>query len=118
MTEAIEIGERTVAMSAREPFYLGVLGHYLARNGEHDRVRDVLDELEGHAQRRYVPPHCQVYIYAGANDLDLERAFEWQAKAYEDGASPFYYFSPLIENLHDDPRHRGHLRQMGLVHMA
>jgi serine/threonine-protein kinase len=112
LKEAIEIGERTVAMSAREPFYLGVLGHYLARNGESDKVHDILEELAGLANTRYVPPHCQVYIYAGANDLD--RAFEWQAKAYDNGASPFYYFSPLIENLHADPRHRAHLRQMGL----
>jgi tetratricopeptide (TPR) repeat protein len=113
LTEAIEIGERTVSMSAREPFYLGVLAHYLARNGERDKVQSILEELAALAETRYVPPHCQVYIYAGANDLD--RAFEWQAKAYDDGASPFYYFSPLIENLHADPRHRAHLRQMGLL---
>ena len=31
LTEAIEIGERTVLMSGRAPFYLGVLGHYYAR---------------------------------------------------------------------------------------
>ena len=112
LTEAIEIGERTVSMSGRAPFYLGVLGHYHARNGATDKVHDILEELAGLAGTQYVPPHCQVYIYAGANDLD--RAFEWQAKAYDDGASPFYYFSPLIENLHDDPRHRADLRRMGL----
>jgi serine/threonine protein kinase/tetratricopeptide (TPR) repeat protein len=112
LTEAIEIGERTVAMSGHAPFYLGVLGHYYARSGASDKVRDILEELASLADTRYVPPHCLVYIYAGANDLD--RAFEWQAKAYDDGASPFYYFSPLIENLHADPRHTADLRRMGL----
>ena len=112
LTEAIEIGERTVSMSDRAPFYLGVLGHYHARNGTSNKVHDILEELAGLAGTRYVPPHCQAYIYAGANDLD--RAFEWQAKAYDDGASPFYYFSPLIENHHADPRHRADLRRMGL----
>jgi serine/threonine protein kinase/tetratricopeptide (TPR) repeat protein len=112
LAEAIEIGERTVLMSGRAPFYLGVLGHYHARNGALDKAHEILEELATLADTRYVPPHCQVYIHAGANDLD--RAFEWQAKAYDDGASPFYYFSPLIENLHADPRHRAHLRQMGL----
>ena len=112
LTEAIEIGERTVLMSGRAPFYLGVLGHYYARSGATDKVRDILEELAGLADTRYVPPHCFVYIYAGANDLD--RAFEWQAKAHDDGASPFYYFSPLIENLHGDPRHTADLRRMGL----
>ena len=112
LTEAIEIGERTVLMSGRAPFYLGVLGHYYARSGASDKVRDILEELAGLADTRYVPPHCFVYIYAGANDLD--RAFEWQAKAHDDGASPFYYFSPLIENLHGDPRHTADLRRRGL----
>jgi hypothetical protein len=112
LTEAIEIGERTVLMSDRAPFYLGVLGHYHARNGAIDKADAILEELGRLAATRYVPPHCQAYIYAGANDLD--RAFEWQARAYDDGASPFYYFSPLIENLHADPRHRADLRRMGL----
>jgi tetratricopeptide (TPR) repeat protein len=112
LTEAIEIGERTVTMSGRAPFYLGVLGHYRARNGDGEKAREILEELAALAGTRYVPPHCQAYIYAGANDLD--RAFEWQAKAYDDGASPFYYFSPLIDNLHADPRHRADLRRMGL----
>ena len=112
LAEAIEIGERTLSMSGRAPFYLGVLGHYLARTGAGNRVREILDELAGLPSTRYVPPHCQAYIYAGSNDLD--RAFEWQAKACDDGASPFYYFSPLIENLHADPRHRADLLRMGL----
>jgi hypothetical protein len=99
-------------MSGHAPFYLGVLGHYYARIGASDKVRDILEELASLADTRYVPPHCLVYIYAGANDLD--RAFEWQAKAYDDEASPFYYFSPLIENLHADPRHTAELRRMGL----
>src|SRR5574338_65617 len=55
LTEAIEIGERTVSMSARAPFYLGMLGHYYARNGAADKVHDVLEELEGLAGTRYVP---------------------------------------------------------------
>jgi len=112
LTEAIEIGERTVLMSGRAPFYLGVLGHYYARNRATDKANAILEELGRLVATRYVPPHCQVYVYAGANDLD--RAFEWQAKAYDDGASPFYYFSPLIENLHADPRHHADLRRMGL----
>jgi len=112
LPDAIEIAERTVSMSTRAPFYLGVLGHYHARSGAIGKAHEILAELAGLAGTRYVPPHCQVYIYAGMNDLD--RAFEWQAKAYEDGASPFYYFSPLIDNLQSDRRHRAELRRMGL----
>ncbi len=112
LTEAIEIGERTVSMSGRAPFYLGVLGHYYARSGATDKVRELVEELEGIVDQRYVPPHCFAYIHAGSNDIDL--ALEWQAKAYDDGAAPFNYYSPLIENLHADPRHTAELRRMGL----
>jgi serine/threonine-protein kinase len=111
LDEAIEIGERAASMAGRAPFYLGVLGHYYARKGAGETVRALLDELERAAGQRYVPPHCMAYIYAGLNDLD--RAFEWQAKAQDDGASPFYYVSPLIDNLRTDPRHLAQMRSMG-----
>jgi len=110
LAEAVEIGERAVAMSGRAPFYLGMLGHYYARSGATGKVHEVIAELESLADQRYVPPHCFVYIHAGLNDID--RALEWQAKAYDDGASPFNYYSPLIENLHADPRHTAELRRM------
>jgi serine/threonine protein kinase/tetratricopeptide (TPR) repeat protein len=112
LTDAIEIGERTVSMSGRAPFYVAVLGHYYARSGATEKVREIIEELERVSSTRYVGPHSFAYIYAGTNDLD--RAFEWQAKAYEDGASPFFYFAPLIDNLQADPRHAAELRRVGL----
>ena len=48
-----------VDVRPRAPFYLGVLGHYYARNGATDKVHDILEELAGLAGTRYVPPHCQ-----------------------------------------------------------
>jgi tetratricopeptide (TPR) repeat protein len=111
LEEAIELGERAAAMAGRAPFYVGVLGHYYARIGAVDTVRTLLAELEQTATERYVPPHCMTYIHAGMNDLD--RAFEWQAKAHDEGAAPFYYVSPLIENLQADPRHIDQMRRMG-----
>jgi eukaryotic-like serine/threonine-protein kinase len=111
LDEAIELAQRAVTIAGRAPFYLGVLGHYYARAGSSDAVRAILEELERTAEQRYVPPHCMTFIYAASNDLD--RAFEWQAKAENDGASPFYYVSPLIENLHADPRHLEQMGRMG-----
>jgi serine/threonine-protein kinase len=112
LTEAIEIGERTVSMSGRAPFYLAVLGHYYARSGAADKVNAIIEELQRVASTKYVAPHSFAYIYAGANDLD--RAFEWQAKASEDGASPFYYFAPLIDNMQADPRHSAEVKRIRL----
>jgi TolB-like protein/Flp pilus assembly protein TadD len=112
LAEAVTIGERAVSMSGGAPFYLGILGHYYARSGATDKVRQIVEQLEHLAGHRYVPPHCFAYIHAGSNEID--RALDWQAKAYDDGASPFNYLSPLIENLHSDPRHSAELQRMHL----
>jgi eukaryotic-like serine/threonine-protein kinase len=112
LAEAVTIGERAVSMSGGAPFYLGILGHYYARSGATDKVRQIVEQLDHLAGQRYVPPHCFAYIHAGSNEID--RAFDWQAKAYDDGASPFNYFSPLIENLRSDPRHSAELQRLQL----
>ena len=112
LAEAVTIGERAVSMSGGAPFYLGILGHYYARSGATEKVRQIVEQLEHLAGHRYVPPHCFAYIHAGSNEID--RALAWQAKAYDDGASPFNYFSPLIENLHRDPRHSAEVQRMQL----
>jgi serine/threonine protein kinase/tetratricopeptide (TPR) repeat protein len=109
--EAAPLIEKAVRMSGRAPFYLGLIGQLYARTGDTPHAQAILAELDEIAQTgRYVPPHCYVYIYAGLGDYD--RAFEWQAKACEDGAPPFYFLSPAIDMLQDDPRHIAHLKRM------
>ena len=112
LAEAVTIGERAVSISGGAPFYLGILGHYYARSGATDKVRQIVEQLDHLAGHRYVPPHCFAFIHAGSNEID--RALDWQAKAYDDGASPFNYFSPLIENLQSDPRHSAEVQRMQL----
>jgi serine/threonine-protein kinase len=111
LPEAIELMTRAVTMSDRAPFYLALLGNFQAKAGETDKARALLRELAEVAGRRYVPPHSQAFIYAGLGDLD--QAFEWQTRARADGASPFNYFSPVIDNMHADPRHLHEMRRMG-----
>ena len=72
----------------------------------------MIARVEAQTGTQYVPPHCWVYIYAGLRDFD--RAFEWQDRAFEDGASPFNYLAPVLECLHGDPRFTDDLRQWGL----
>jgi len=111
LDEAIALLSKAAAMSNRAPFYTGLLGNVYARAGKVDEARAILSELEAGRDRGYVPPHAFAYIYAALNDLDS--AFEWQDRANEDAASPFNYFSPVIDMMHDDPRHIEDLRQRG-----
>jgi tetratricopeptide (TPR) repeat protein len=108
--EAMVLIARATELSDRAPFYLGLLGQIYAETGRMAEADEVLAELDRRALTSYVPPHCYVYIHAGRGDKD--RAFEWQEKACEDGAPPFYFFSPAITSLHDDPRHKAHLERM------
>ena len=110
--DAIRHLEQAVTLSQGMPFYLGLLGKCYADTKQHDKVQDILQRLDSLATKLYVPPHCYVYIYAGLGDF--EKAFAWQDRAFEDGASPFNYFSPVIECLHGDPRFKEDLRAWGL----
>ena len=101
-----------VELSRGMPFYLGLLGKVYADMGRRDKVLDVTRQLGEQGRKVYVPPHCHVYIHAGLGDFDT--AFEWQDQAFLDGASPFNYFSPVIECLHQDPRFKADLRAWGL----
>ncbi|MGC4081507.1 MAG: protein kinase [Vicinamibacterales bacterium] len=111
LDEAIDLLSRAAAMSNRAPFYLGLLGNFFATAGRVDEAHAILDELQSRVADSYVPPHAFTFIYTALGDL--ERAFEWQDRANEDGASPFNYFSPVIQPLQDHPRHLEDLRQRG-----
>jgi eukaryotic-like serine/threonine-protein kinase len=104
--------ERAVSLSGGMPFYLGLLGKLYADTGQTSRATDILRRLDVLRERTYVPPHCCVYIHAGLGDLD--QAFAWQDRAFEDGASPFNYFAPVLECLHDDPRFKEDIRAWGV----
>jgi tetratricopeptide (TPR) repeat protein/tRNA A-37 threonylcarbamoyl transferase component Bud32 len=109
--EAIQQFERATALSDGMPFYLGLLGLCYAEHGQRERALTVLrrlHDLEARIERgieqrhTYVPPHCYVYIHSGLGNLTT--AFEYQDKAFVDGASPFNYFAPIVDRLHGDPR--------------
>ena len=104
--------ERAVSVSGGMPFYIGLLGKLYADTGQSAKVNEILARLDAMRGTVYVPPHCYVYIYAGLRDFD--KAFIWQDKAFDDGASPFNYFAPVLESLHADPRFKEDVRAWGI----
>jgi eukaryotic-like serine/threonine-protein kinase len=109
--DAAPMIERAVALSGRAPFYLGLLGLVYGEMGQRGKVADIIAELDDmRLKGRYIPPHCYVYIYAGLGDFD--QALDWQERACEDGAPPFYFIAPAIECLHNDPRHKAQMARM------
>lgn len=106
---ALTLINRAVLLSRRGAFYLGLMGQIYGEMGRKAEVEEILAELHARsATKEYIPPHAFTYIYAACGDKD--RAFEWQQKACEDGAPPFY-FSSLV-SLASDPRHQAQMDRM------
>jgi eukaryotic-like serine/threonine-protein kinase len=106
--------ERAAQIGGRAPFYTALLGKSYGESGMRDRALAIVREFEEMQNRRYVAPHCYVYVYHGLGER--ERALQYQEDAYRDGGQPLNYLSPFIRNLFSlDPTHRDRLRQMRLT---
>lgn len=106
--------ERAAVLGQRAPFYTALLGRSYGEAGMRARALAIVKEFDEMATRRYVAPHCYVYVYHGLGER--ERALLHQEDAYRDGGQPLNYLSPFIRNLFSlDPTHRDRLRQMRLT---
>jgi TolB-like protein len=106
--------ERAAAIGGRAPFYTALLGKSYGEAGMRDKALAIVREFDDMQTRRYVAPHCYVYVYYGLGER--ERALLHQEDAYRDGGQPLNYLSPFIRNLFSlDPTHRDRLRQMRLT---
>jgi tetratricopeptide (TPR) repeat protein len=106
--------ERAATLAGRAPFYVALLGRSYGEAGMRDQAMAVVRELDAMQAKRYVAPHCYVYVHHGLGAR--ERALLHQEDAYRDGGQPLNYLSPFVRNLFSlDPSHRDRLRQMRLT---
>lgn len=106
--------ERGAELGGRAPFYTALLAKSYGEAGMRDKALAIVRELDEAQHRRYVAPHCYVYVYHGLGER--EKALLHQEDAYRDGGQPLNYLSPFIRNLFSlDPTHRDRLRQMRLT---
>jgi tetratricopeptide (TPR) repeat protein len=101
---AISELEQAVTLSGGDPYYKGSLGHAYAVSNRPTQARKVLQDLETHSQRQYVPAYAIALIYAGLGDND--HAVTWLQKAYDDRSTSMAFMSadPELAGLHSDPR--------------
>ncbi len=112
--EAVVAAEAAAAASRRMPLALGTLGLLYALDGRPEDARRVMAELRQRAETEYVGSSNFAVIYGGLGDLD--RAFEWLDRAYEEREMPLVDLagSVIFDPLRPDPRFEGFLRKMGL----
>jgi serine/threonine protein kinase/tetratricopeptide (TPR) repeat protein len=83
-TEAVSPLEKAVELSGSR-IALGELGHAYAKSGRVREARAVLERLEELERTTYISPLEFAAVYAGLGDLDA--AFEWLDRAYEERTS-------------------------------
>jgi len=112
--EAIGHAERGLSLSPEVNFLRALLGAVYAMAGEHQRARELLDDLFARAQRSYVGPILIAWIYSNLNEPDL--AFEWLDKAFEERACTLGLGIrfPLYDGISGDPRFGELLKRLGL----
>ncbi len=86
-----------------------------AASGRTDEARRMLDQLQGIAKQRYIPPYIFALIYTGLDDKD--QAFVFLEKAYDEHSQQLASLKsePLLNSLRSDPRFTDLLRR---VHLA
>ena len=84
------------------------------RMGREDEARQILNELKGVAETKYVPREQIAVIYAALNEKD--EAFKWLDRACEEHSGNIHTVAirPDFQPLHSDPRFAALLRRIGL----
>ena len=75
----------------------------------------MLDELNGIAKQRYIPPYNFALIYTALGDKD--QAFASLEKAYEEHSQELVHLksASLLDSLRSDPRFTDLLRRVNLA---
>ena len=95
--------------------YQAQLGQALALVGDITRARQVLQDLEELAKRRYVSPYHLAYVYTGLGEHD--RAMDYLEQAYEERGGALYGIkgSFLFSSRRSHPRFKALLAKMNLA---
>jgi adenylate cyclase len=112
LKQAISHYEKATELSGGEgfaPFYLAIA---LTKIGQPDLARNLLNGMLEQSKTVYVPALFIAYIYAALKEMDT--AFEWLEKAFEDkdGMLVFINVEPAFEVFQDDPRFEEYIKRI------
>jgi adenylate cyclase len=95
---------RTAQAMEPNPIIIGYLGFAYAKNGQHDKAMQTLNELNQLAQHRFVTPFCQALVYVGMGDNG--KAIDWFEKAYAERSvwMGWLKVQPMVDPLRSEPR--------------
>jgi tetratricopeptide (TPR) repeat protein len=112
LPQAVSELQNAVPLWGGAPFALASLAHARAVSGDRPGALAILEKLNDAASRGYVSPYDFAVVHAGLSDLD--RAFEWLEKAFDERTAFIIYMKldPRLRNARNDPRFTNLLRRM------
>jgi serine/threonine-protein kinase len=113
--DAVSEAVKSVEMSHRETFTLGVLGFVYAHIGKRAEAEAILGELKTRYEQRKANGHDIARIYVGLGQK--AQVFVWLEKDYQTRMStlPTWLATPPLDSLHDDSRYRDLERRIGTM---
>jgi Predicted integral membrane protein len=102
--QAVAEFQKAIDLSTANPVYVAGLGHAHAVGGNKEAALQIRAHLEELSRSQYVSPFWMAILEAGLGDV--ERAFSWLEKAYEErsGGLVWLRVDPKLDPLRSDPR--------------
>ena len=109
--QALAEFETCVDLSRSGTLYVAAVAEVHARLGNSDEALKILSQLQASSEK-YVSPHSVAFIYASLGELD--QAFSWQEKAYEERDASLVWVKVAAESdsLRADKRFADLVRRM------
>lgn len=111
LRQALAEFETCVDLSRSGTLYVAAVAEVHARLGNRDEALKILSQLQASTEK-YVSPHSVAFIYASLGELD--QAFSWQEKAYEERDASLVWVQVAAESdaLRSDIRFADLVRRM------
>jgi adenylate cyclase len=109
--KAVETGAR---LMQQDSFVLAKLSMAYALVGRIAEAKQISEQLQEIAQKKYVSAFVFGAIYLGLREMD--RCFDWMEKSVDEHESMFQYalFDPIVDPFRSHPRYHALLRKMNL----
>jgi TolB-like protein/Tfp pilus assembly protein PilF len=112
--EAILSFEEAVRLFGESAAFRGWLGYSYAAADKKEKALEILNGLIEESKIKYVSAGDIAHVYVGLHEID--RAFEWLDKAYEERSRDLVYIRKLpgLDLIRSDRRYQDLLRRMNL----
>lgn len=112
--EAITEARRATELSGGQTISIALEGYCLAKLGQRDEARALLDGLLKRSKERFVPPCHIALLYNALGERD--QAIAWLERGFEqrDPKVAFLKVDPKWNNLRNEPRFADLMRRLGL----